>query len=49
MRLKIVAARLGVSVRAVYRIIAEGGLNRAQVRGCASIAERELVNYIMGE
>ena len=45
-RLKIAAARLGVSVRTVYRIIAEGGLNLVHVRGCACIAENDLVNYI---
>jgi len=46
LRLKAVAARLGVSVRTVYRIIAEGGLSLVHVRGCACIEESELQNYI---
>ena len=45
-RLKVAAARLGVSVRTVYRIIADGGLKLAHIRGCACISENELVNYI---
>jgi excisionase family DNA binding protein len=46
LRLKAVASRLGVSVRTVYRIIAEGGLRLVHVRGCACIEESELQNYI---
>ena len=46
LRLKAAAARLGVSVRTVYRIIAEGGLKLVHIRGCACISENELVNYI---
>ena len=46
LRLKVAAARLGVSVRTVYRIIAEGGLKLVHIRGCACISENELVNYI---
>jgi excisionase family DNA binding protein len=45
-RLKVAASRLGVSVRTVYRIIAEGGLKLVHIRGCACISESELVNYI---
>ena len=45
-RLKVAAARLGVSVRTVYRIIAEGGLKLVHIRGCACVSENELVNYI---
>ncbi len=46
LRLRVAAARLGVSVRTVYRIIAEGGLKLVHIRGCACISENELVNYI---
>jgi excisionase family DNA binding protein len=46
LRLKVAAARLGVSVRTVYRIISEGGLKLVHIRGCACISENELVNYI---
>ena len=46
LRLKTVAARLGVSVRTVYRIVAEGGLKLDHFRGCARIAEDNLLNYI---
>jgi len=46
LRLKVAAARLGVSVRTVYRIIADGGLKLVHIRGCACISENELVNYI---
>jgi excisionase family DNA binding protein len=46
LRLKAVASRLGVSVRTVYRIIAEGGLRLLHVRGCACIEESDLKNYI---
>jgi|GEM_PF-5446385 len=45
-RLKVAAARLGVSVRTVYRIIAEGGLRLVHVRGCACVYENDLVNYM---
>ncbi len=45
-RLRVAASRLGVSVRTVYRIVAEGGLRLVHVRGCACIAESDLRNYI---
>jgi excisionase family DNA binding protein len=46
LRLKAVAARLGVSIRTVYRIIGDGGLRLVHVRGCACIEESELQDYI---
>jgi excisionase family DNA binding protein len=46
LRMKAAAARLGVSVRTVYRVIADGGLTLVRVRGCACIAENDLTNYI---
>jgi excisionase family DNA binding protein len=46
LRMKAAASRLGVSVRTVYRVIAEGGLTLVRVRGCACIAENDLTNYI---
>jgi excisionase family DNA binding protein len=45
-RLKVAAGRLGVSVRTVYRIIAEGGLRLVHVRGCACVYENDLVSYM---
>ena len=42
LRMKAAAARLGVSVRTVYRVIAQGGLTLVRVRGCACIAENDL-------
>ena len=46
LRMKAAAARLGVSVRTVYRVIAEGGLTPIHIRGCACIAESDLMKYI---
>ena len=45
-RVKAAAARLGVSVRTVYRDVADGKLRLVHVRGCSCIEERELQNYI---
>jgi excisionase family DNA binding protein len=45
-RVKAAAARLGVSVRTVYRDVAEGKLRLVHVRGCSCIEESELQNYI---
>ena len=45
-RIKVAAARLGVSVRTLYRDIAEGKLRIVHVRGCSCIEESELQNYI---
>lgn len=47
-RVKAAAARLGVSVRTVYRDIADGKLHLVHVRGCSCIKESELQNYIEG-
>lgn len=46
MRLKAAAARLGVSVRTLYRIIAEGGLSVVHIRGCSCLKETDLQDYI---
>ncbi len=45
-RLKAAAARLGVSVRTLYRDIADGKLTLVHVRGCSCIEESDLENYI---
>jgi excisionase family DNA binding protein len=45
-RIKTAAARLGVSVRTLYRDIADGKLRIVHVRGCSCIEESELQNYI---
>jgi len=45
-RLKAAAGRLGVSVRTLYRIIAEGELQLVHVRNCACIKEADLLGYI---
>lgn len=45
-RVKAAAVRLGVSVRTVYRDIADGKLRLVHVRGCSCIEESELQNYI---
>jgi excisionase family DNA binding protein len=45
-RLKVAAARLGVSVRTVYRIIAEGGLALVRIRGCSCLKEADLTAYV---
>lgn len=46
LRLKAAAGRLGVSVRTLYRAIAQGELTLIHIRGCARIAEGDLQNYI---
>jgi excisionase family DNA binding protein len=46
LRLKAAAARLGVSVRTLYRAVAQGELTLIHIRGCARIAEEDLQNYI---
>jgi excisionase family DNA binding protein len=45
-RLKAAAARLGVSVRTLYRIIAEDGLSLVHIRGCSCLKEADLTAYI---
>ena len=45
-RVKAAAARLGVSVRTLYRDIADKKLRLVHVRGCSCIEESELQNYI---
>jgi excisionase family DNA binding protein len=45
-RVKVAAVRLGVSVRTVYRIIAEGGLCLVHVRGCSCLKESDLQAYV---
>jgi excisionase family DNA binding protein len=45
-RLKVAAVRLGVSVRTLYRIVAEGGLPLVHIRGCSCLKEADLQNYI---
>ncbi len=40
------ARRLGVSVRTLYRIIAEGGLQLVHIRNCACLKEADLQGYI---
>jgi len=45
-RLKGAAARLGVSVRTLYRIIAEGGLPLVHIRGCSCLKEGDLSAYV---
>jgi excisionase family DNA binding protein len=45
-RLKGAAARLGVSVRTLYRIIAEGGLPLVHIRGCSCLKETDLTAYV---
>ena len=46
LRLKVAAVRLGVSVRTLYRIIAEGGLRLVRIRGCSCLKEADLQDYI---
>jgi excisionase family DNA binding protein len=46
LRIKAVAARLGVSPRTVYRLVAEGQLKILHVRGCACIEERGVQDFI---
>jgi excisionase family DNA binding protein len=45
-RLKVAAVRLGVSVRTLYRIVAEGGLPLVHIRGCSCLKEADLQDYI---
>ncbi len=45
-RVTVAAGRLGVHVRTLYRVIAQGELRLVHVRGCSCIAESDLVNYI---
>ena len=45
-RIKVAAVRMGVSVRTVYRIIAEGGLPLVHIRGCSCLKEGDLTAYI---
>jgi excisionase family DNA binding protein len=45
-RIKTAAARLGVSVRTLYREIADGKLQVVHYRGCSCIEESELQNYV---
>jgi excisionase family DNA binding protein len=45
-RLKGAAARLGVSVRTLYRIIREGGLPLVHIRGCSCLKESDLTAYV---
>jgi excisionase family DNA binding protein len=45
-RVKAAAVRLGVSVRTLYRDIADKKLRLVHVRGCSCIEESELQNYI---
>jgi excisionase family DNA binding protein len=45
-RVKVAAARLGVSVRTVYRVVAEGGLSLVHIRGCSCLKESDLLDYI---
>jgi excisionase family DNA binding protein len=45
-RLKAAAALLGISVRTLYRIIAEKKLPVVHVRSCSCIEESDLRDYI---
>jgi excisionase family DNA binding protein len=45
-RMKPAAARLGFSVRTLYREIADGKLRLDHHRRCACIEESELQNYV---
>ena len=45
-RVREAAQRLGVSVRTLYRIVADGHLRIVHVRGCACICESELDDYL---
>jgi len=44
--MKVAALRLGVSVRTLYRIIAEGGLLLVHIRGCSRLKDADLIAYI---
>jgi excisionase family DNA binding protein len=45
-RVKAAAGRLGVSVRTLYRDIADGKLRLVHLGGCSCIEESELRDYI---
>jgi excisionase family DNA binding protein len=45
-RVKVAAVRLGVSVRTLYRITAEGGLGLVRIRGCSCLKETDLAAYV---
>lgn len=45
-RVKVAALRLGISVRTLYRIVAEGGLSLVHIRGCSCLREADLQDYI---
>ncbi len=45
-RLREAAARLGVSVRTLYRLFATHDLSLLHVRGCSCVAESELMTYL---
>jgi excisionase family DNA binding protein len=44
-RVRVAAVRLGVSVRTLYRIVAEGGLALVHIRGCSCLKEADLQDY----
>ena len=46
MRLRQAAARCGVSVRTLYRDIADGKLKLSHIRGCSCIKERDFEDYM---
>lgn len=46
LRLKEAAKILGISVRTLYRIIADGHLTRVHVRGCSCIPSSQLNAYL---
>jgi len=46
LRLKEAAARTGVSIRTLYRVVADGHLRIVRVRGCACVPESELNGYL---
>ena len=46
LRLKAAAAGLGVSIRTLYRIIAEGGLVFVHIRGCSCLKLCDLIAYV---
>jgi|YelNatPaOPRAMG01_1025707.scaffolds.fasta_scaffold58778_2 excisionase family DNA binding protein len=46
LRMKDAAARLAVSVRTLYRLVAAHELAVIHVRGCACISEADLVEYV---
>jgi len=45
-RVRKAAERLGVSVRTLYRIVAQGHLRIVRVRNCACISEADLSRYM---